>query len=91
MAGQLVTAGFDKKLLLWDIRMENIHSCLRNLGAEVDSMSVSGLDVTVGIGTSMHIYDLRYLDKPVQSQEPHKGTQIRCVRSVPYAKGMKTI
>ncbi|KAF7809075.1 mitotic checkpoint protein BUB3.3 [Senna tora] len=84
---QLITAGFDKKILLWDIRMENTLSCLRNLGTEVNSMSVSGLYLTVGIETSVHIYDLRCFDKPVQSKEPHNGTQIRCVSSISYAKG----
>ncbi|XP_028786504.1 mitotic checkpoint protein BUB3.3-like [Neltuma alba] len=83
---QLITAGFDK-LLLWDIRMEKAPSCSKILGAEVNSMSVSRLNLTVGIGTSVHIYDLRYFDKPVASSEPHKGTQIRCVSSIPYTRG----
>ncbi|XP_054809409.1 mitotic checkpoint protein BUB3.3 isoform X2 [Prosopis cineraria] len=83
---QLITAGFDK-LLLWDIRMENAPSCSKILGAEVNSMSVSRLNLTVGIGTSVHTYDLRYFDKPVASSEPHKGTQIRCVSSIPYTRG----
>ncbi|KAI4328501.1 hypothetical protein L6164_020852 [Bauhinia variegata] len=84
---QLITAGLDKKILLWDIHMDNAPTCLKNLGAEVDSMSISGLNVMVGVGTSMHMYDLRNFDKPVQSKEPHKGTAIRCVSSVPYSKG----
>ncbi|KAI9111681.1 hypothetical protein K1719_017371 [Acacia pycnantha] len=83
---QLITVGFDK-LLLWDIRVENAPTCSKILGAEVNSMSVSRLNLTVGIGTSVHIYDLRYFDKPVASSEPHKGTQIRCVSSIPYTRG----
>lgn len=70
--------------------MEQALSCSKIIGAEVNSMSVSGLNLTVGIGTSVHIYDLRYFDKPVASTEPHKGTQIRCVSSIPHTKGMIT-
>lgn len=84
---QLITSGFDKKLLLWDIRMEKVSSCLRSLGEEVDSMSVSGFNLIVGSGASVHVYDLRNSEKPVQSKEPYNGTQLGCVSSIPYAKG----
>lgn len=84
---QLLTSGFDKKLLLWDTHMEKASSCLRSLDAVVDSMSVSGFNLVVSIGASVHVYDLRNFDKPVQSKEAFNGTHIRCVRSVPNAKG----
>ncbi|KAF7828011.1 mitotic checkpoint protein BUB3.3-like isoform X1 [Senna tora] len=85
--GVLITSGFDKKILLWDIRTGKVLHCLRNLGSEVDSISVSGFNMTVAIGTFVHIYDLRHFNQPVQSKEPHKGAQIRCVSSVPYSDG----
>ncbi|XP_057448163.1 mitotic checkpoint protein BUB3.3 [Lotus japonicus] len=84
---QLITSGFDKKLLSWDMRMEKAFSRSISLDAEVDSMSVSGFNLIVGIGVSVQVYDLRNFDKPVQSKEPYKGTQLRCVTSIPYAKG----
>ncbi|TKY69626.1 Mitotic checkpoint protein BUB3.3 [Spatholobus suberectus] len=85
---QLITSGFDKKLLMWDLHMENASSCLRSLDAEVDSMSVSGFNLTVAIGTSVHVYDLRCFDKPVQSKEAFNGAYIRCVSSIPDAEGL---
>lgn len=88
VAGQLITSGFDKKLLLWDIHMKKAFSFLRSLDAEVDSMSVSGFRLTVGTGASVHVYDLRNFDKPILSMEPCNGTQLRCVSSIPYAEGM---
>ncbi|KAG5068169.1 hypothetical protein JHK85_000546 [Glycine max] len=86
-AGQLVTSGFDKKLLLWDMHMKKTSLCLRSLDAEVDSMSVSGFNVTVAIGASMLVYDLRYFDQPVESKEAFNGTHLRCVSSIPDAEG----
>ncbi|CAJ1931979.1 unnamed protein product [Sphenostylis stenocarpa] len=84
---QLVTSGFDKKLVLWDMHMENASSCLRNLDAEVDSMSVCGFNLIISIGASVHVYDLRNFDKPVQSKEAFNGTHLRCVSSIPSAEG----
>ncbi|KAH1261107.1 Mitotic checkpoint protein BUB3.3 [Glycine max] len=86
-AGQLVTSGFDKKLLLWDMHTKKTSLCLRSLDAEVDSMSVSGFNVTIAIGASMHVYDLRYFDQPVESKEAFNGTHLRCVSSIPDAEG----
>ncbi|KAG5062798.1 hypothetical protein JHK85_003981 [Glycine max] len=84
---QLVTSGFDKKLLLWDMHTKKTSLCLRSLDAEVDSMSVSGFNVTIAIGASMHVYDLRYFDQPVESKEAFNGTHLRCVSSIPDAEG----
>ncbi|CAL0318222.1 unnamed protein product [Lupinus luteus] len=84
---QLITSGFDKKLLFWDIRMEKASSRLRSLSTEVNCMSVSAFNLTVGAGASVHVYDLRKPEKPIQSKEPYNGTQLRCVSSIPYAKG----
>ncbi|KHN01999.1 Mitotic checkpoint protein bub3 [Glycine soja] len=87
---QLVTSGFDKKLLLWDMHTKKTSLCLRSLDAEVDSMSVSGFNVTIAIGASMHVYDLRYFDQPVESKEAFNGTHLRCVSSIPDAEDIKS-
>ncbi|MCH97744.1 mitotic checkpoint protein BUB3, partial [Trifolium medium] len=60
------------------------------LDAEIDSMSLNGFKVTVGIGASAHVYDLRKFDKPNLSMEPCNGTQLRCVSSIPYAEASKS-
>lgn len=63
----------------------------RNLGAEVESMSLFGFNLMVVIGASIYMYDLRNLDKSVQSRESHSDNQIRCVSSIPYSKGIITV
>ncbi|KAL0003772.1 hypothetical protein SO802_011333 [Lithocarpus litseifolius] len=85
--GQVISAGLDKKILFWDTRMAKAVEYLRNLGAEVDSMSLFGVNFLVAIGSSIHEYDLRKLDKLVQSKESHLNIRIRCVSSIPYSKG----
>lgn len=89
--GQVISAGLDKKILFWDTRMAKAIEYLRNLGAEVDSMSLFGLNFLVAIGSSIHEYDLRKLDKLVQSKESHLNIRIRCVSSIPYSKGIITV
>lgn len=89
--GQVISAGLDKKILFWDMRMAKTIEYLRNLGAEVDSMSLFGLNFLVAIGSSIHEYDLRKLDKLVQSKESHLNIRIRCVSSIPYSKGIITV
>ncbi len=88
IVGQLISAGSDKKILFWDTRMAKAIEYLRNLGAEVDSMSLSGFNLMVATGASVYMYDLRNLDKPVQSKESHLDLRIRCVSSIPYSKGI---
>jgi cell cycle arrest protein BUB3 len=88
IVGQLISAGSDKKILFWDTRMAKAIEYLRNLGAEVDSMSLSGFNLMVATGASVYMYDLRNLDNPVQSKESHLDLRIRCVSSIPYSKGI---
>lgn len=85
----MITAGFDKKIIAWDMCGENPLTFLGNLGAEVESMSLSGLELTVAVGSSVvYIYDLRNLDKAVQSNGSSMDVPIRCVRSIPYSDGI---
>ncbi|KAI5437720.1 hypothetical protein KIW84_023728 [Lathyrus oleraceus] len=87
VAGLLITSGFDNKLLSWDVRTKKASSLSRSLDEEIESMSISGFKVTVGIGASAHVFDFRNFDKPTLSMEPCSGTQLRCVSSIPYAEG----
>ncbi|XP_044490046.1 mitotic checkpoint protein BUB3.3-like [Mangifera indica] len=86
-SGQLLTAGLDKKIMSWDTRMGMSLAYQRNLGGEVDSMSLSGFELIVAIGASVNIYDLRNLDSLVLSNESLMDAQIKCVSSIPYARG----
>lgn len=86
--GQLLTAGLDKKIMSWDTRMGMSLAYQRNLGGEVDSMSLSGFELIVAIGASVNMYDLRNLDSLVLSNESLMDAQIKCVSSIPYARGM---
>ncbi|XWS23138.1 hypothetical protein CRYUN_Cryun29cG0095300 [Craigia yunnanensis] len=85
---QVITAGFDKKMIAWDMRGAKPFAFLGNLDVEVESMSLSGFELTIAVGSSVDIYDLRNLDKSVQSNESCMDVQIRSVCSIiPYSKG----
>ncbi|XVE85792.1 hypothetical protein DITRI_Ditri17bG0119700 [Diplodiscus trichospermus] len=84
---QVITAGFDKKIIAWDMCEAKPLAFLGNLGTEVESMSLSCFELTVAVGSSVGIYDLRNLDRSVQSSESCMDVQIRCVCSIPYSKG----
>lgn len=88
MVGQVVTAGLDKKIMFWDIRMGRASG---NLDADVASMSLSGYDLIVAVGASVNMYDLRYLGRSVQSSELRMDVQIKCVSSNPYSRGIKNV
>ncbi|MBA0718203.1 hypothetical protein Golax_005962, partial [Gossypium laxum] len=84
---QVITAGFDKKIIAWDIFGAKPLVYLRNLDAEVESMSLSGYELIIAVGSSVDIYDLRNSDKCVQSNKFCMDVPIRCVSSIPYLKG----
>ncbi|KAL4383303.1 hypothetical protein GQ457_15G004740 [Hibiscus cannabinus] len=84
---QVITAGFDKKIIAWDIFGAKPPVFLRNLDAEVESISVSGFELIIAVGSSVDIYDLRNLDRSVESNESCMDVPIRCVSSIPYSKG----
>ncbi|KAK8657556.1 hypothetical protein V6N13_035787 [Hibiscus sabdariffa] len=66
---QVITAGFDKKIIAWDMFGAKPHVFLRNLDAEVESISLSGFELIIAVGSSVDIYDLRNLDRSVESNE----------------------
>lgn len=84
---QVIVTGLHKKVLSWDTRMKKDLLCLVNVGLEVDSMSVSGFDIILAVGTSVYMYDLRKLSRPVQSNKSDMDSRIKCVSSIPHRKG----
>ncbi|CAN0862110.1 Mitotic checkpoint protein BUB3.3 [Linum grandiflorum] len=83
---QVISSGWDKKMVSWDIRSPNSVFCSRNMDAEVEAMSLSGYSLTVALGGSINTYDLRYMEQPA-SQANSFDARVRSVCSVPYCKG----
>ncbi|XP_028078889.1 mitotic checkpoint protein BUB3.3 isoform X1 [Camellia sinensis] len=84
---QLITGGWDKKIMSWDTRSTNTLGCLNTAGADVESMAVSGFHLMVAVGSSVNIYDLRNFNKSVYVKELCLGIQIRCVRPILNCEG----
>ncbi|KAL6529328.1 hypothetical protein OROGR_014951 [Orobanche gracilis] len=78
---QIITAGWDKKVKFWDARSAHSVGCLSNLAVGVESISLSVFNLMVALKSSVHIYDLRYLNGTVQTKEPFTNIHIKCVRS----------
>lgn len=88
--GRLITAGWDRKIISWDTRSKNTLECLTTPFAEVESMAVSGFNLMVAVGSSVHIYDLRNFNKSVYAKELFPGFRIQCVRTIPNSEGIVT-
>lgn len=88
-AGQVISAGWDKRVKFWDPRSTSSHGSLSCLGTGVESMSLSELNLMVALKSSVHLYDLRYLDRSVQSKEDL--VQIKCVRSNSELEGISAV
>lgn len=82
--GQLITAGWDRQLLYWDLRSSKV---LGRLTADVESISLYGCHLFVASGNSVNTYDLRMSDVPVNVKASSMGIQIRCISSSPHIKG----
>ncbi|XP_047960924.1 mitotic checkpoint protein BUB3.3 isoform X2 [Salvia hispanica] len=78
---QLISAGWDKKVKFWDPRSTSSLGCLSSLGMEVESMSLSGLSLMIAHRSSVHLYDLRRLDKSLEAKEYFMDIHIKCVRT----------
>jgi cell cycle arrest protein BUB3 len=85
--GQVISAGLDKKVMSWDMRLANPLALFRNLGAEIDSISISGFDLMVAVGAAVNIYDLRNYERAVDLKELSMDVGISCVASVPFTRG----
>ncbi|KAF9591504.1 hypothetical protein IFM89_004558 [Coptis chinensis] len=84
--GLAISAGLDNRLCSWDLRVDHVEYS-KNVGGEVEAMSIHGVFVVVAIGTSISIYDLRNLKEPVHLKEPSMDYGIRSVCSFPNGKG----
>ncbi|KAI8528531.1 hypothetical protein RHMOL_Rhmol12G0155600 [Rhododendron molle] len=84
---QLLTAGWDRKIMSWDTRSTNSLECLKTPFAEVESMAISGCNLIVAVGSSVKIYDLRNFNKSVYAKELFPGFQIRCVQTILNSEG----
>ncbi|KAM7269296.1 hypothetical protein ACFE04_024793 [Oxalis oulophora] len=84
---QVISVGLDKKLKSWDTRAARPLGQLINLGAEPESMSLSGYELMVAVQSSVQIYDVRNLERLADSFDSHMDAQIRCISVVPYSRG----
>ncbi|CAN4122152.1 unnamed protein product [Withania somnifera] len=80
---QIITAGWGEKIKFWDARSTLSHECLNSLVSEVESMSLSGLNLMVAAGSSVTIYDIRSFKTSVHTQ----GMKVKCVRPIFNPKG----
>ncbi|XP_065860520.1 mitotic checkpoint protein BUB3.3 [Euphorbia lathyris] len=87
ITSQVISASLDKSIMVWDMRSAKSLVHRMNLGAEVESMSLSGFYLMVAVGTSVNIYDLRNLEKAVELKESRMDVKINCITSFPYSKG----
>ncbi|CAA0839891.1 Mitotic checkpoint protein BUB3.3 [Striga hermonthica] len=88
--GQIITSGWDNSIKFWDARSGSSAGCLSNLVAGVESMSLSVFNLMVALKSSVHMYDLRYLDREVRVKEPFTGIHVKCVRSSSNLGGFMT-
>ncbi|CAN1814288.1 Mitotic checkpoint protein BUB3.3 [Linum perenne] len=84
---QVISSGWDKKMMSWDIRSPCSAFCSRFMDTEVEAMSLSGYSLTVALGGSIHTYDLRYMEQPTSVANSRFDVRIRSVCSVPYCRG----
>ncbi|KAA8532937.1 hypothetical protein F0562_032946 [Nyssa sinensis] len=84
---QVISAGWDRKIVSWDTRSTNAPGCLDTLGAEVDSMSLSGHNLIVAVGASVKMYDLRNFNKSIDVNESFLDVRIRCVCPILNSEG----
>ncbi|CAN6844053.1 unnamed protein product [Brassica oleracea] len=83
--GAVISTGLDKKIKFWDTRLGQSLVLSTDAGAPVRCITVNGNSLVVCVAASMHIYDLRSLDRPFQSYESQVEVPIRCVTSVPFS------
>ncbi|KAK4741401.1 hypothetical protein SAY87_024989 [Trapa incisa] len=83
----VITTGLDKRIMFWDPRIERALAHSKSLNTEVESMSFSGFELMLAIGTSAYVYDLRNLDGPLQSRNSKVGSRIRCITSASSVRG----
>ncbi|XP_010532631.1 PREDICTED: mitotic checkpoint protein BUB3.3 [Tarenaya hassleriana] len=85
--GEVVSAGLDEKIKVWDARQRKSLVYATSTCAAVGCMAISGFNLVVCIEAYMLIYDLRNLQQPFQSCPSQVDVPIRCVTSVPCSRG----
>ncbi|KAJ4909667.1 Mitotic checkpoint protein BUB3.3 [Raphanus sativus] len=89
--GEVISTGLDEKIRFWDTRRQRGQSRVLSTdaaAAAVRCITVNGNNLVVCVDdASMHLYDLRSLDRPFQSCESQVEVPIRCVTSVPFSTG----
>ncbi|EPS57466.1 hypothetical protein M569_17352, partial [Genlisea aurea] len=84
---QIITAGWDKKVKLWDPRSATSSSSLITLPVVAESISLRGFSLMIGLETRVQLHDLRYSDESNRPKERTIGAHIKCVRSCSYFEG----
>ncbi|XP_006650621.2 mitotic checkpoint protein BUB3.3 [Oryza brachyantha] len=88
MAGQVVTATLDNKLICWDTQTRNMSpSSSIILDSDVASLSVCGMYILAAVGREVYIYDMRNLTGPVKSKNSPLEYHIRSLHSSQEWKG----
>ncbi|KAF8389771.1 hypothetical protein HHK36_024290 [Tetracentron sinense] len=72
---------------LWTLKSKCYSVFSSALAFAVESMSLCGLYLIVAVGTSINMYDIRNLERPVQEKKSYMDHQIGCVCSFPDCKG----
>uniref|UniRef100_A0A7N0VJ24 Uncharacterized protein n=1 Tax=Kalanchoe fedtschenkoi TaxID=63787 RepID=A0A7N0VJ24_KALFE len=85
--GQILSAGWDRKILSWDPRIIDTIRPPVYVDAKVKAMSVSSTNLMIAVGKSVLVFDLRYFHQPVQAKESRMDFHIRCLRSFSDSKG----
>ncbi|KAJ9693013.1 hypothetical protein PVL29_011928 [Vitis rotundifolia] len=62
----VMLGGWDNKIMLWDTCMKKAPGCVKIMGAEVESMSLSVFNFLVSTEALVNTYDLRMLERPAQ-------------------------
>lgn len=86
----VITCGWDKKIKFWDARSATSVGCLNNQSDEVESMSLSGFQLTTAVGTSVSKHDLRNLQS-VEAKQSFMDIRIKCIRPILDSAGMTNI
>ncbi|XP_057542126.1 mitotic checkpoint protein BUB3.3 isoform X2 [Amaranthus tricolor] len=84
---QVITAGWDGRVLSWDSRSTKASHPSSSFNLNVDSFSLSGIELLASTGSSLRRYDLRKLDETIQGENLSMGFRIRCVRPMACQKG----
>ncbi|KAH9608305.1 hypothetical protein KSS87_001741 [Heliosperma pusillum] len=80
--GEVITTGWDRKMLSWDPRSFKVSRSLVGFTSHVESISLCRFELLVGTGSLVHKYDLRKLGGAIQAEELPMSISIRCVRAV---------